>query len=396
LGHTAGDSLLREVATRLRRRLRSEDTLARFGSDEFVVVVPGLRTPEFSIEIAHGLLRTLAEPMTVDSQELITSASIGIAVFPDHGVETEDVLRAAISAKCRVKQQGGSGCRLYSKDMDFNAREHMMMVKNLRQALAREELRVYYQPQIDPTSGLITGVEALLRWRHPELGLVPPMRFIPLAEETGLIVEIGEWVLEEAVRQAAKWQRAEQPLRVSVNLSARQAQQIGLPELVSRVLESSGLPPELLEMELTESAFMARGGELQHNLEALKSLGVRLAVDDFGTGYSSLAYLRNFPLDVLKVDRSFVRGLEVEEVDIAIVRAVVELAHALGLEVVAEGVETTGQRRLLTELFCDTLQGYLFSPPVPPEELANLLDQAVQGEFAPGHGHAGEIMLKAA
>ena len=284
----------------------------------------------------------------------------------------------------RTKRQGGGSYQLFAANMNDANRDRLALEGQLRQALIRHEFVLFYQPQVDTASGSIVGVEALVRWRHPEMGLVPPTKFIPLADDTGLILPMGNWILQEAIRQAAAWRRAGYSLRMSVNLSARQFERGDLAETVGVLLSDTGLPPSGLELELTESTIMAHGESVVETLSTLKRLGLRLAIDDFGTGYSSLAYLRRFPLDVLKIDRAFVRGLSVDEVDTAIVKAVIDLAHAVGLEVVAEGVELNQQRLVLAVLGCDILQGYLFSQPLPASEVEVLLGRQLLGA-TPGH-----------
>ena len=374
LGHAAGDRLLQGVARRLAGCLHIGDTLARMGGDEFTVILPNITHPEDALKVARKLLATLEVPLMVDGHDLFVSGSIGASIFPEDGQDAETLLRHADAAMYRSKAQG-TGCQLYAMEMDAAALERMTLESQLRQAVTRQEFTLYYQPQFEMSTGRIVGVEALIRWRHPTLGLVPPIRFIPLAEETGLILPLGKWILEEATRRAAAWRQAGHDLRIAVNLSARQFEQPDLANSVSLVLQESRLPADALELEMTESVLMTRGESVQRTLHSLKALGVRIAVDDFGTGYSSLAYLRHFPVDVLKIDRAFVRGLGCEEVDTAIVRAVVDLAHAVDLTVVAEGVETEEQRWILKRLGCDLTQGYLFSQPLPEEELLSSLSK---------------------
>lgn len=376
LGHSAGDRMLQEVSRRLLPCLGAEDTLARMGGDEFTVLLPGISHAEHALKVAQDLLAALSLPMVIDDRQLFISGSIGISLFPNDGQDSETLLRHADISMYRCKEQGG-GCRLYTQEMDIAARERLTLESQLRHAIDREELVVFYQPQTETTSERTIGFEALVRWRHPTLGLVPPSRFIPLAEETGLILPLGQWVLTEATRQAAQWRKEGHAMRIAVNLSARQFEQRDLLGSVELALAQSGLPPDALEIEITESVLMAQGDNVVGTLNALKNLGVRLAVDDFGTGYSSLAYLRHFAVDVLKIDRTFVRGLACAEVDVAIVRAVIDLAHAIGLEVVAEGVETAEQRAILAGLGCDILQGYLISRPVPGGDAGHLLQAAV-------------------
>lgn len=376
LGHAVGDTLLVEVTRRMSAVLRAEDTLARMSGDEFTVLLPGVGAADEALQVAQKLLEAVARPVLLGTKELFVSASIGAGLFPADGEDAEALLRHTDAAMYRCKQQGG-GCQLYTQEVDKAAQERLDLETSLRQALAGGGLMLFYQPQVDAASGEVQGVEALVRWQHPLLGLVPPMRFIPLAEEVGLILPLGAWVLDEALRQAACWRRAGHKIRIAVNVSGRQFAQPDLPQLVARALDQAGLPADCLELELTESVLMASGDKMLDTLRALKQIGVRLAVDDFGTGYSSLAYLRHFPVDVLKIDRAFVRDLDAAgddktRMDKAIVGAVTGLAHALGLEVVAEGVETALQWQVLQSLGCDLLQGYLFSKPCPASDVESL------------------------
>jgi diguanylate cyclase (GGDEF)-like protein/PAS domain S-box-containing protein len=372
LGHGIGDRLLKVVAERLTGCLRAEDTIARMGGDEFTVLLPGIDQPESAAKVAQKLLDALAQPIVIDGQELFAAGSIGISIFPEDGQDPQTLLKHADVAMYRAKEQGGNGYYLFTQSMNRSALEHLIMENSLRKAISRKEFNLVYQPQIDLASGQVTAVEALCRWRHPDLGTVQPAQFIPLAEETGIIVALGEWVLNEACRQAAEWYAAGQPLRVSVNISARQFAQPDLPDMIASILAEHNLAPEWLDLELTESAIMKNAESAVDILNHLRRLGVRLSLDDFGTGYSSLSYLRKFPFDVLKIDRSFVMSLVDDPVDEAVVRAIVDLARALNLEVVSEGIETDEQCRALQDLGCNIMQGYLFSPPVPPERISAL------------------------
>ncbi len=373
LGHAVGDAMLREAAGRLKSCLRAADTLARMGGDEFTVLLPALRDRGDAARVAEKLLAAFEKPFHLSGHDVFVSASIGISVFPGDGTSVEDLLKHADIAMYRAKEGGRAGFEQYQGAMNVSALHRLTLETDLRRALRRGEMAVFYQPQVALASGAIIGVEALVRWRHPQRGLVPPSEFIPLAEETGLIVPLGEWVLRESCRQAAAWQRAGRPLRMSVNLSGRQFTQGCVWESVARVLSETGLDPQWLDLELTETTLVESGAAGRAALDALRALGVRLSVDDFGTGYSSLSYLRRFPLDVLKVDRSFVEHLAEDKQDRAVVRALIELAHALDLEVIAEGVETEAQRACLCALSCNGMQGFLFSPPLPLEKLEALL-----------------------
>ena len=374
-GHAAGDELLVTVAERLRRVVRGSDVVARFGGDEFVVVCED-RTAAFEASrVAHRITEALRDPFVVDGQEVFLSASVGIAVSEGAG-SPETLLRDADAAMYRAKEKGRSRSEFFDATMRTAAIEHLETQSALHRAIERDELRVLYQPVVDVASGAVTGVEALVRWDHPQFGLVPPASFIPLAEETGLIVPIGAWVLGEATAQLARWRQ--QPwggsLTVNVNLSARQLRQPDLVPALMAALLRSGLEPGRLCLELTETTFMEDAGNHRETLTAIQELGVGLAIDDFGTGYSSLTYLKRFPVSVLKVDQAFVRGLGEDASDTAIVKSVIDLAHALGLVVVAEGVETSEQVEHLRELGCDLAQGYFFARPEPAADFERRLD----------------------
>ncbi|MDX1932569.1 MAG: EAL domain-containing protein [Capsulimonadales bacterium] len=377
LGHSIGDRLLQEVAHRLQERLRTDDTIARVGGDEFTILLPCLTQARHATVVAQKLLDSLNAPFLIDGHELYMTASIGITIAPDDGSDITTLLQNADVAMYRAKEQGRGSFRLYQESMNSRALDQLVLETHLRRALERDEFILLYQPQIDLKTGRMFGVEALIRWENPHLGRVSPAMFIPLAEETGLIVEIGEWVLGEACRQGARWQRAGRDWRVSVNLSARQFEQVNLPEQVRHALRESRFPADLLDLELTETTLL-RGSDAPAMLKRLKDLGVRLSVDDFGIGYSSLAYLRKFPLDVLKIDRLFVTDMTEDRKSEALVRALIELAHEMDLEVIAEGVETELQRSMLTGLQCDGMQGYLVSPPIAAREIEPLADKLLQ------------------
>ena len=373
LGHLAGDQLLRAIAQRLSERLRQQDTLARLGGDEFLIVLEGLQRPEEAATVAQTLIGLLTRPFTLLSsdQEIYLGASIGISLYPDDGLSVGELIQHADTTVYQAKAKGRNTYQFYTETLTRAAHERLDMESRLRRGLERGEFLLHYQPLVAVGDGRIIGAEALVRWQPPGEALVPPLRFIPLAEETGLIVALGEWVLRAACVQAQIWREAGlPPLLLTVNLSAQQFQQPGLIEQLRALLADTGLPATSLELEITESALMQQGQDAVAMLMALKDLGVRLAIDDFGTGYSSLAYLKRFPLDKLKIDQSFVRDIPNDPGDMGITAAIIALARTLRLEALAEGVETAEQLTFLREQGCDTYQGYLFSRPVPAEEFA--------------------------
>ncbi|MBB5233934.1 sensor domain-containing protein [Deinococcus budaensis] len=379
LGHSVGDALLQQVAARLRGVLGRGDTLARMGGDEFLMVLGRAETEQAVRGVAGRLIQAFSQPFMLSGREVFVRPSIGFSVSGPGGAVVEALLQQADTAMYQAKRRGG-GYALYTPEGDERLAA-MTLESALHRALERGEFVLHYQPQFDPRSGRLTGAEALLRWQHPELGLVPPADFIPLAEVTGLIVPIGAWVLRQACEQAVAWSRLAPGLRMAVNLSARQFQQPDLTEAVTWALRASGLAPQQLELELTESMLM-QALEAHETLHRLKDLGVRIAVDDFGTGYSNLAYLKQYPIDALKIDRSFTAGvasgLPSAARDEALVTAVMDLAHALGLEVTAEGVEHAGQLDFLHRRACDQVQGYLTGRPQSAEQFAGLLAQEVR------------------
>jgi diguanylate cyclase (GGDEF)-like protein/PAS domain S-box-containing protein len=377
LGHKQGDELLVSVADRLRSSIRPGDSVARLGGDEFIVLFEDLVDVSHASNVAERILHQLGTAVDLDGREVFISATMGMAVSGAHTVLADDLLRDADVAMYAAKARGKGHWALYEPSMDTRPLERLQLEADLRRAMTGGELRLHYQPIVEIDTGQIRGVEALLRWEHPERGLVPPMEFIPIAEETGLIVPIGRWVLHEACRQARVWdgRNTDRPaLTISVNISSRQFQHPGLVESVRQALDDAHLSASRLRLEITESVAMERGQATVQTLQQLKTLGVRLAIDDFGTGYSSLAYLKHFPVDVLKIDRAFVDGLGRDAQDAAIVRSVITIAKSLDLTVTGEGVETAEQLSVLRALGCDEAQGYYFARPQPPGAMDRLLD----------------------
>ena len=367
LGHAVGDRLLQALAQRIKKSLINGDTISRWGGDEFTVLLPHINCAEEAINFARQILDTLKPSFTLEDTELYITGSIGIARYPQDGQDGETLLRNADAALYQAKEQGRDRYQAYVPTM--NSPVSFQLEHHLHQALERGEFLVYYQPQINIKTGSISGMEALVRWHHPDLGLISPGQFIPLAEETGLIIEIGEWILRTACAQNQAWQASGlPPLRVGVNLSARQFQQPNLVEMVGRILEETGLNPNFLELEITETSIMQNVHFARQALRDLQAMGVHISMDDFGTGYSSLGYLKQFPFQALKIDRSFIRDLKDDPQDLGIISAVIALGHCLNLKVIAEGVETNQQLELLRNLQCEEIQGYLFSRPLPTEE----------------------------
>ncbi len=365
LGHLFGDRVLVDVAERLKTCVRQVDTVARLGGDEFVVLLN--QTDARGAEtIARRVLEVLAEPFVLDGMAFSVTASIGIALYPNDGDTMNDLIKNADAAMYRVKERGRAGLRFYQPQMNVDLLARMKLDHAMRVALERGDFQLHYQPQVELGSGAVVGAEALLRWRDADLGDISPGEFIPVAEESGFIVALGDWVLREAVRQAALWRAQGRALGVSVNVSALQFQQAGFVDRVAAVLAAAGLPAALLELELTESILIKDADEALQRLRALDRLGVHLAIDDFGTGYSSLGYLKRFPIKKLKIDRSFIKGLPGDESDAGIAQAVIQLARSLRLRVIAEGVETAAQRDFLKRAGCDEYQGFLFAPALPP------------------------------
>lgn len=376
LGTATGDLVLQNVASQLSELAGPENTVARIGGDEFAILMPGILDEQQVQELVLKLIDQLQTTISVHAHELLVTTSVGISLYPRYSNNPDELMKHADTAMYRAMALGGSSYEFYTEDMNKAAVEQVHLGSSLSKALDREELLVCYQPQLELPDGRIKGMEALLRWHHPEHGLISPASFIPLAEETGLIVTIGEWVLRTACQKTKEWQgRGYRDLRVAVNLSARQFQQEDLVMMVDRVLTETGLAPQFLELEITESIAMNDVNRVITTLHELKRLGVRLAIDDFGTGYSSLSYLSRFPLTNLKIDQSFIHNVVTHEEDAAIAKAIVSLAKALGLQVTAEGVETEEQLAFLRRLQCDKIQGYLISKPLFAEEFEAFIER---------------------
>src|ERR671912_1181711 len=380
LGHQAGDGLLVAVAERLRNRLRTEDVLARFGGDEFAVLLEVTAGTSEANRVAQRIAEDLREPFTVDDFQVSVSTSIGITLgTAQANDDPEGMLREADAAMFRAKEQGPGRYAVFDPAMQARAQERLELEAELRRALEQEEFLLYYQPEVSLHDGKMVGFEALLRWQHPERGLLKPSAFVPLAEETDLIVPIGRWVLEEACRQAKRWEEERplsSPMTMEINLSSKQLRRQGLVLTVEEALARADLEAHTLAVDMTETVLIRTSEDNIQALDALKEMGVRLGLDDFGTGYSSLSYLKRFPVDRVKVDRTFVKGLGENATDTALVRMIIDLCHTLGVEVLAEGIETSEQAALLKDMGCDLGQGYYFARPLPGEDLAQRLPKA--------------------
>jgi len=378
LGHEAGDELLREVSLRLIGVLRASDVVARLGGDEFVIMVQEVSDPEQVASVARKILSAIIEPVVVRGQECRVTGSVGICMYPAGAQEEHSLMKNADIAMYHAKEQGKNNFQFFSEPIKQQSLERLTLETSLRHALERKQMSMHYQAKVNFKTGAISGVEALLRWQHPHLGMVPPAQFIPVAEETGLIIPIGRWVLQTTCAQNMAWQRAGlPPMCMAVNLSARQFSDENLLSDVAESLECTGMPPELLELEITEGMVMRNIERTIKLLAAIKKMGVRLAIDDFGTGYSSLAQIKRFPIDTLKVDRSFISEIAENPGDRAITQAIIAMGKTLSLTVVAEGVETREQETFLREHACDEIQGYYFSKPIPADQFAELLRQHV-------------------
>ena len=366
LGHTTGDHLLQALVERLTSCMRDEDTLSRVSGDEFLVVAPGLNRRGAVEAVAERIGKALSKPIEVDGMEISTTVSIGAAIYPDDGVSFEDLHRQADLAMYCAKREGRNTFRIYNKSMETDSRAYLLTVNGLRKALKNGEFVLHYQPQVQLRTGEVTAVEALIRWNHPEIGIVPPGKFIHIAEDSGLIIDIGNWIIREACRQAAEWHASGlSALRVATNVSAIQMRRGRLDELIASALNDSRLHPDALEIELTESALIHDNADVAALLKTLKNLGIGIALDDFGTGYSNFTYLRHFELDRLKIDQSFIRNISSNRGDVAIVRSIVQLARNFGFETVAEGVETEEVLKVVRRAGCDVVQGYLLARPMP-------------------------------
>jgi diguanylate cyclase (GGDEF)-like protein len=389
LGHAAGNQLLQLVAKRLTHCVRECDTVARMGGDEFTILMPEFESESDAVTVARKVLDVFREPFQLGKRQLYVTASIGVAVYPRDGDSAETMMKNADAAMYAAKERGRDTFHVYTPVLNALAHEKLDLESGLHQAIERGELVLHYQPKVAVQTGRVEGVEALVRWRHPELGLLGPDRFIPLAEETGLIVPLGEWVLQTACAQAAEWVEAGYPpIQMAVNLSARQFQLQSVPEMVAAALRRTGLDPNLLELELTESLALQGDDSTRETLEELVAMGVRCAVDDFGVGFSNFGYLDTLPIHEIKIDKTFVAKIGEDSEQPALVVGIIALGRGLGLKVVAEGVENRRQLDVLRALECDTIQGFFFSRPLPADELATLLMLEV---VSPGQGRLSDL-----
>jgi diguanylate cyclase (GGDEF)-like protein/PAS domain S-box-containing protein len=381
LGHDVGDELLQQVADRLKACLREGDIVSRLGGDEFVIITSEIKGRDAVQLLAERVLKSFHTPFELGQSEFFTSTSIGISVYPEGGTTSEELMKNADSAMYRVKAEGKNNFRFYSKEANQRTKERFSLEADLRRALERQELVLHYQPQVSVKTGEVTGLEALIRWNHPTFGMIPPMEFLPLAEETGLIVDIGHWVMHQACSQNQAWQQMGLPkVTVAVNIAHKQFIRPALVSDVKKILHETGLDPRFLELELTEGILADNSAESNKRLSELKAAGVKLSIDDFGTGYSSLFYLKTFPLDSVKIDRCFIKDIETDRNDAEISGAIIAMSHNLNLEVVAEGVETEFQLDFLRQKGCDTIQGFYYSPAVPAEMAITFLEKSIAGK----------------
>jgi diguanylate cyclase (GGDEF)-like protein len=374
LGHANGEVVICSVAKRLLNSVEGIDLLARLEAAEFAIILQPVERMQDGARIAQTILDVISQPVVLEGYEIYVTSSIGIAFYPQDGMEAEELLKNANAAMYYAQQQGGNNYQFHKSEVSFISREQMALETSLRSALERSEFKVYYQPQVNIKTGKIIGAEALVRWHNSEKGLVSPAEFIPMAEEMGLIISLGEWVLRTACRQIKMWQDTGfDNLRVAVNLSRRQFKQKNLSDRVSRILKETGLEPKYLELEITESLVMQNETEAALVLKQWQKLGIKISIDDFGTGYSSLSYLKDFPFEIIKIDKSFVSNITEDKKTAAITIAIIQLAHRLDLKVIAEGVETEEELDFLSKYECDEIQGYLFSRPLPASEFEKLL-----------------------
>lgn len=386
MGHGVGDKLLQSTSDRLLECVRNTDSIgtnstqkfsssvARMGGDEFTIMLENVDGPQAVRRICKRITKLISQPLNLDGQEVYTSTSIGIALYPNDGSTVDTLLKNADAAMYHAKEQGRNNFQFYTESMNQASAERLELENNLHRALQNNELMLHYQPQVDVTSGDIVGMEALIRWNHPEKGFISPVVFIPVAEETGMIIEIGEWVIREACKQGAAWISAGyKPVKISVNLSAKQLKDDQLNVIITKILLETGMPVKYLGIELTESAIILEPEVALSRLNKIKKLGIQLSLDDFGTGYSSLSYLKRFPIDTLKIDQSFIRDIKIDHEAAALVKAIIAMAHSMGMDVIAEGVEHKEQLEFLGANNCDTMQGFFFSKPVPPDEFEKML-----------------------
>jgi diguanylate cyclase (GGDEF)-like protein len=374
LGYASGDRLLRLIADKLKSRLRETDTICRHGGDEFIILLNDMPDDESISNVVDTILKEVSASFAFDDRSISTSCSVGVAVYPTDGDDFEKLIGRADKAMSQAKKEGRNTARFFTEKLNTDSLHYLNISHGLREAIVYKQFELYYQPQINLSSTNVIGAEALIRWKHPQNGMIPPAQFISIAEQTGLIVEIGEWVLNEACRQAMDWQKnGLPPLVVAVNVSAVQFLRGNLENIITQALDESGLNPSLLEIELTESVLLQDMGRMLSLLDNLKRLGVKLAIDDFGTGYSSLAYLKKFKIDRLKIDQSFVRDINSDLNDAAIVRAIVQMAHTLNLQAIAEGVEDEAMLEHLRECGCDEVQGYFFAKPMAADEFYDFM-----------------------